>query len=261
MSPDPVQWVEAVRHSHDRLAGLVAGLSPDDLRRPSACSDWTVAQVLSHLGSQGEIFSLFVDAGVTGGDPPSQDAFGPIWDRWNNRSPEDQAVDSVKANENLVTRLEALDRATLEAFRLEMFGMTLDAAGLLKMRLSEHALHSWDVAVAFDDTAEVAGESVDLLIGSVGETAARSGKAPGQPLDAAVITTGPDHRFRLHTGDKVTLEPSDSDADDAGRSIRLPSEAFLRLVYGRLDGRHPAHGPVEEQGIGVDELVAIFPGF
>jgi len=41
--------------------------------------------------------------------------------------------------------------------------------------------------------------------------------------------------------------------------LRLPAEALVRLVYGRLD---PAHTPaLEARGVDVDELRRIFPGF
>jgi uncharacterized protein (TIGR03083 family) len=256
---DATPWLKAVRRSHDRLAGLVADLGPEQLGRPSACSEWSVAQVLSHLGSQAEIFSLFVDAGITGGDPPSRDAFGPIWDTWNARSPHDQATGSIKANEALVSRLEDLDAEALAGFRLEMFGRTLDAAGLLRMRLSEHAVHTWDVAVTFDPSAVVDPEAVELLVDGLGESASRSAKAPDEPLDASIITTGPSRRFRLQTSDAVLLEPSDPAAETGW--IELPAEALVRLVYGRLDDDHPPRGAVQTDGVSIEELTAIFPGF
>jgi uncharacterized damage-inducible protein DinB len=63
---DATPYVRAVRASHDRLAGVVAGLDADALRAQSYASEWTIADVLSHLGSGAEIFSRFIEAGVTG---------------------------------------------------------------------------------------------------------------------------------------------------------------------------------------------------
>jgi uncharacterized protein (TIGR03083 family) len=119
-----------------------------ELESRSYCTDWSIAQILSHLGSQAEIFALFVDAGLTGAEPPGQSSFPPIWDAWNAKGPEEQARDSVAANERFVTRLEQLDEATMRSFRLKMFGMDLSMSDMLRMRLSEHALHSWDIAIA-----------------------------------------------------------------------------------------------------------------
>ena len=58
-SADP--WISALRHSHDRLRASVEPLSPDQLTQRSYPSEWTIAQVLSHLGSQAEIFGLMLE--------------------------------------------------------------------------------------------------------------------------------------------------------------------------------------------------------
>ena len=49
------QSIAELRATHDRLAAHVASLSPDQLTGPSGADDWTVADVLSHLGSGAEI--------------------------------------------------------------------------------------------------------------------------------------------------------------------------------------------------------------
>jgi len=164
MVSDPVPWLRSVRRSHERLAAQVGELPVSAYSDPSYDDEWSIAQVLSHLGSQAEIFSLFVEAGLEGTEAPSQSAFGPIWDRWNNKTAAEQVADSIAANEALLARLEGLDSEQLTAFRLEMFGMDLDITGLLRMRLSEHAVHSWDVAVTIDPSAEVTADAVELLI-------------------------------------------------------------------------------------------------
>ncbi len=71
MEADPRVWIETLRRSHDRLTGLVKQLSPEELRDQSYCSDWSVAQVLSHLGSGAEI-SLMMLPGALGEGEPAQ---------------------------------------------------------------------------------------------------------------------------------------------------------------------------------------------
>jgi uncharacterized protein (TIGR03083 family) len=255
---DPTRWLRAVRQSHDQLSTLTRGLEGPDLLRPSACSEWKVAQVLSHLGSQAEIFSLFVDAALEGADPPSRDAFPPVWDRWNAKPPAIQASDCLEANERLVSRLEGLDGSRLDDMRVEMFGQERDASGLLRMRLSEHALHTWDVAVAFDPNAEVTPDSVSLLVDGLPELASRAGRPAEKPVEVAVTLTTPDRRFRLLTGG-VTLRPDDGGGADA--SLQLAAEGFLRLVYGRVSDAYPPRGPVHAVGVSLPDLEAVFPGF
>ena len=252
-------WIGALRRSHDRLAALVAELDDGDAARRSGCDQWTVAQVLSHLGSQAEIFSLVADSALSGGTAPGPGQFGPIWDAWNARTPGEQVARSISADDALVSRFEGLGADQLAAFRLGLFGAERDAIGILRMRLSEHALHTWDVAVAFDSSAQVAADAVELLVDGLGDTAGRAGRAPERPIRAAVTTSAPERRFTLTTDDGVRLEPGGDEGSTP--SIEMPAEALLRLVYGRLGGEHPARGPVREAGVSLAELVPVFPGF
>ena len=144
-------------------------LTADQVRGPSYCSDWTIAQVLSHLGSGAEI-SLMTLPGVLGeAEPVGGEAFRPVWDRWNAKSPDDQAADGLVADERHVVTLEQLSDAELAKIRFPFIGMDLDAAGLIRLRLGEHALHTWDVAVSADPAATVAPEAVALLVDNVPE--------------------------------------------------------------------------------------------
>jgi len=256
---DPAPFVQALRHSHDSLRALVEPLTDGQLEQRSFCTDWSVAQVLSHLGSQAEGFGLWLDAGLTGQDPPGPEVFPPIWDAWNARAPRAQAIDSLQANEAFIQRLESLDGDQQERFHLELFGMDLDTAGLARMRLSEHAVHSWDVAVALDPAARVAPEAVDLIVDTLGPLAARSGKPDGTKLRVHVSASDPQRDFTLESGQTVTLAPSVAGEDAELPELRLPAEALVRLVYGRLD---PAHTPpAEARGVDLGELRRLFPGF
>jgi uncharacterized protein (TIGR03083 family) len=248
-----------LRRSHDALAARLTSATDEDLARVSGSSEWTVAQVASHLGSQAEIFDNFVDAGLTGSDPPSQDIFPPIWDEWNARTPRAQAQDSVTANENLLARMEALSDHELAGFRLSMFGMDLDAERFVRMRLSEHALHAWDVAVAFDPSATVAPGSVDLLIDGIGDLASRTGKASANPLVVGITTTEPTREFILDSsGVRLDAAPLEDAATDG--TFQMPAEALVRLVYGRISDAHPPQGPVKGEGVELGDLTSIFSG-
>ena len=252
---DATPWVRALRASHDRLAGLVAGLDGDGLRAQSFDTDWSIADVLSHLGSGAEIFSLYVDAGAAGGEPPSREAFPGIWDTWNARSPEEQAAHSVEANEALVSRIESLTPEQRAAFQVAMFGPApMDLATFLGMRLSEHALHSWDVEVALDPTARVAQDAVELLVDTAPRMAGFIGKKAPAPATIAVAVTDPERAFTLDTGG-VSVVPAGGEATTA--SVALPAEAFIRLLSGRIgDG-----ADLKADGVTLAELKAVFPGF
>lgn len=256
---DPMPALKALRASHDRLAGIVATLDSADLRKQSYAKEWSIADVLSHLGSGAEIFELLVNAGL-GGEAPGQEDNQRIWDVWNARSPEEQASQSVAANEALVSRVESLTPDQLAAFRVAMFGgMIMDAAGVLRMRLSEHAVHSWDVAVAVDPAARVSQDAVELLIAGLPQLMQWMGRKAGSPALVAVTTTNPDATYTLDTGG-VTLTPGSGEVP-ASAFAELPAEALLRLVYGRLDDSAVASGEVRLSGVTLPDLQAVFPGF
>lgn len=64
--------------------------------------------------------------------------------------------------------------------------------------------------------------------------------------------------LRLSVQDKVTLsEVGDS---PSAATLRLPAEALIRLVYGRLDAHHTPPA-VAADGVDLDTLRGVFPGF
>jgi uncharacterized protein (TIGR03083 family) len=256
METSPGPWIGALRHSHDRLQAIVEPLDPRQLEQPSYASKWSIAQVLSHLGSQAEIFGLWLDASLKGEDPPSQEVFGPIWDSWNARSPEVQASDALHVDGVALERMESLDADQLARLHLNLFGMDLDATGMARIRVSEHAVHTWDVAVALDPAATVARDAAGLLVDTLGPFVARAAKPDGVQRRLRVSSTEPEREFILETGESVTLTPAEGEAGLP--ELRLPAEALIRLVYGRLDQAHTP--PVQASNVDLDELRAIFPG-
>ena len=257
MEPSPGPWISALRHSHDRLRASVELLGPDQLTQRSYPSEWTIAQVLSHLGSQAEIFGLMLEAGLAGQEPPGREEFPPVWDRWNAKDPQAQASDALRADQATLERLESMDAGERERLHLKLFGMDIDAADFARMRVSEHAVHTWDVVVALDPAATVAPDAVALLVDTLDQLAGRSGKPDGKRRTVRVSTTDPERQLTLETGEAVTLTPSDGGAAPA--QLRLPAEAFVRLIYGRMDAAHTPRAEIA--GVELDELRQIFRGF
>ena len=98
-------------------------------------------------------------------------------------------------------------------------------------------------------------------------------KPAGDSFRVRLRTTAPDGDYLLDVGESVTLSdwaegsapdgpaPNGSapDGSAADGEITLPAEALLRLFYGRLD---PEHTPeYSAEGIGLDRLRVVFPGF
>src|SRR4051812_39634394 len=143
-SPRAQAQIDALRSSVHRLRDLAAPLTEQQLTGAAYPSEWTVAQVLSHLGSGAVITQRRLEDALAGQDTP--DTFAPsVWDRWNAKSPVAQRDDSLAADAALLARLEALAPDDRARFGSAMGPMTLDFAQFVGMRLSEHAFHTWDV--------------------------------------------------------------------------------------------------------------------
>lgn len=256
--------LSVLRASHDRLTAALAELTEEQIVGPSYDDEWSVAQVASHLGSGAELFGLFLDAGRSGAPAPGQDVMESVWAQWGAKPPADQARDAVDADSAFLDRIAGLSEEEQEQWRLDLFGGEQTLSGFLMMRLSEHAIHTWDITVMGDPSSGVAEDAVALIVDHVDAIAGYTGKPPEQPLAVAVRTTAPERSLVLHLGpDRVRLEPVPGDphapGSGADAELALPAEALIRLVYGRLD---PDHTPdaVTATGVDLDRLREAFPG-
>jgi uncharacterized protein (TIGR03083 family) len=257
-APSFTDLLAALHTSHDRLAAAVGPLTGEQLAGQSY-HDWTLAQVASHIGSSAEIWDLYLGAGLAGTDGPGIDQIRPIWDRWNAKPGLQQARDAVADDLALLGHVGRLSPAERESWQLDMFGRQSDLPGMLRMRLSEHALHTWDIVVALDPAATVAGDAVGLIVDTLPMLTHWAGRGSPQPATVHVVTTDPGRQFRLElTADAAALTPADGPGD-AAATLRLPAEAMVRLVYGRLD---PGHTPpsVAATQVDLDTLRRSFPG-
>jgi uncharacterized protein (TIGR03083 family) len=248
--------VETLAQSHAHLKEVVADAGP--VTNPSYCSEWTIAQVLSHLGSGAEIGMLNLNAALAGNPPPERERYMEIWDVWNAKSPEAQAADALVSDAAYVSTWQGIDDAALDALRVPMMGRELDASGYVAMRLFEHAVHTWDIAVMSDATAGVLPVATELLVGRVPDRigrAAHGAKPSSAPVRLELTTEEPTERFALAI-EPETVAIDDGEASDG--NVQIPGEALLRLISGRLD---PAHTPARvrvEGAVSLDELRTLF---
>ncbi len=251
----------ALRRCHDELAARVHGLRGADLTRQSYCTDWSVAQVLSHLGSGAEIALAQLQAARAGTTPLGPDDFRAVWARWDARPPRQQATAFAEAVPRLHDAVAALDDAARRELRPYVHVGPVELPVFLAFRLVEQALHAWDVHVAFEPATAVDAEAVGLLVelpplgASLVDPAVLGRLAPAR---LAVATSDPSRRFMLDLGAQARLGPARS--GEVSGSLRLPAEALVRLVTGRLDPAHTPAGTRAEGRPSLDELRRLYPG-
>jgi uncharacterized protein (TIGR03083 family) len=254
MPSDASEPFQALQASIVRLRNLVEGLSEEELGLPAYPTEWTVADVLSHLGSGGEIMRLRIEASVTGHELPD-DFVAPIWETWNAKSPGAKAADALAVDRAFVERIESLTADERAGVQLAFGPVVLDLSGALGARLNEHVVHRWDIDVTLDPAAVLPADATAVMIDNVGLIAGFSGRAVRGTRALHVRTSDPVRDFALTLGpDAVALTPgTDTHAPD----LELPAEALIRLVYGRLD---PDHTPAALADVDFAELRGVFRG-
>jgi uncharacterized protein (TIGR03083 family) len=257
-APSADVLLAALRNSRARFLAAATPLTAEQVRQPSYDTEWSVAQVLSHIGTGSIFFRFILEAGLAGEPAPGIDVMRPIWDEWNAKSPDDQARDAIEADGELMAAFEALDSEQQDSWHLDFFGTDRDFAGILQMRLGEHGVHTWDFVVALDPKAQLLPDAVDVLIDSLAPLVARTAKPLDHHLVLGVETDEPARNFVLTVNaEGATLEPLDA-RFEADSLLALPAEAFVRLVYGRLDADHTPPG-VDDPIL--ETLRTVFVGF
>ena len=246
----------ALRANHDTLAALVSTLSDEQLNGRSGAADWTVAQVLSHLGSGAEISRKPIAAAA--GEQVDAEDNQSIWARWNALSPANQAAGFVKYNAAYLDTVESLSAEQRD--RQIDTGILPEPVPLvvaLAIRLNEVANHAWDVRVGVDPSATLDADSAELLIelfaGPVAFLLGFTGKADQVEEDVRLAIPG----GGIEITDTITVTDT---IDNPTATFEGPAEAVVRLVSGRLTTDH-ANGVTVTGNITLDELRKVFPGY
>jgi uncharacterized protein (TIGR03083 family) len=254
------QTIAALRQLHDELADLIPSLTLTQLTGPSGASDWTIAQVLSHLGSGAEIGVATYRAALETAPEPGPDFNQSVWDRWDAMSPDDQAVNFLESDATLVGLIEALTSDQRENLQVKLgfIPSPLSVATIAGMRLNEVALHAWDIQVALNAEATLNEGAAEILAqqlsGAMDFMLGFIGKADALPQSTVVDA----HGFGLVIDQTVSLAPK---VEGPTATFEGPIESLIRLIGGRLsDANTPAAVKVEGN-VSLKELRLVFPGF
>jgi uncharacterized protein (TIGR03083 family) len=259
---DAAAVIATLHTGHDTLAGLVTGLSDEELAGPTGATEWDVSQVLSHLGSGAEINRAAVQAALDGEPNPGMDFARSVWARWDSASRRERLDGFLREDVALLALYDSV--ADRDELRIDMgfLPAPVDVATAARFRLTEFALHSWDVRVGFDPAATLTPAEAARISPLVGQMAQMLGKpeAADGPAVIRVTTTEPEEALALHLGEKISVS-ADGAGEQADGALSLPAEAWIRLTTGRLG---PACTPASVTATGaadLDVLRRVFPGF
>jgi uncharacterized protein (TIGR03083 family) len=255
--PGTKEAIAALSKSHEKLSGFVAKSDAAAFRKQSGSRQWTVADVLSHLGSAAEIGFNTLTSGKA-----DMDAAPAIWDRWNAMSPEDKASNFVASNERLVAAYEGIDDDELAHRRLDLAYLPapIDVGFLAAMRLSEVGLHAWDIDVAFDPAARVEQHLVPFILQVLPRFGGFYAKGKGKTGTVAFRTTEPEGLYTLELREDGAAFYTGG-AEAVGTRVTLPAEALVRLTAGRLRSDHQPSDVSVEGDLSLDDLRQVFPGY
>ena len=254
--------IAALRAEHEALARNVSDLTDQQLVGLSGAVEWTVADVLSHLGS-GAVITLAGLRSATGAEQAPGDGFNEsVWDRWNAMSPAEQRAAFLVSDARLVEAFEALGEQQRESLTLQV-GFQLapvSVAAFGGMRLNEAAQHSWDIRVAGEPTAGLLSDSARVLAELFSTELAfllgYIGKADqiDHPVRVEIAGSG----YGLTIADSVALVRQ---VDQPTASFVGPLEAAIRLIAGRLGPGHTPNDVTVTGNISLEDLRTVFPGY
>jgi len=252
------QTIAELRANHDRLAAFVAELTEVQLKAQSGAAQWSVADVLSHLGSGAEIQHHTVTRAVSGdsGDAPVNQE---IWDRWNALPPVEQAAGFVASDERLVSLFESLTPEQRSSVQVDLgfLAAPVSLATPLGMRLNEQTLHGWDARVGVESNAGLSDEAADLVLQHYTDSMSFMLGFIGK---ADVV----DQPVRLAVGDRVIAIDDSVRLEDGGGATATyegPLESVVRLMAGRLSPEHTPAAVSVTGNVTLDELRHVFPGY
>ena len=250
------------------IRNFAAGLSPEQLAAPSACSDWQVIDVVSHLigGAERQLQSMRRGRAGDSGPPEgfvrlettelsTTNAQRDIERRERLGNGVLDAFD--QSHEELYQELDALGPDGWQTLCWHIRRGAMPAAEYVDLRIQELAIHDWDIRSAFDPEAGLSPDSLPALLDMSSSWLGMCFR-PGPGLDESIV-----YRFELSgvpsgatadlvitvAGDRFDFSPGAS--ADSVVSVSCAATDYLLLTYGRRSAAEGvASGKLRVEGDG-----------
>jgi uncharacterized protein (TIGR03083 family) len=243
------EMIELIGAEASQLQDFLAGLSPEEWSRPSACAGWTVGDVVAHVTQGARTWSEAIVRARAGdfNPPPGQPPLRPgergsaataqraidFRQEMGKDALVHAFVDGYQQLHQVLVGLQAEDWDK-PCFHRRGVLSTRDYVGL---RLQELVVHGWDIHSAFDEAATVSERPLPVLVGLAQRWLSNTFR-PTPNLSAPVR-----YRFDVSSPvlvrqdilvnqDRFQIEPlTDSGADV---TFCCHTGDYILLVYGRL---------------------------
>lgn len=143
--------LELDRRAGDALGKVVAAVTPEDLRRPTPCADWTLHGLIRHQVCENLGF-----AAAASGTPPDRS----VWDSGVlGADPHEDFQRSV----DLVTEAFAAEGMLERQVEVREFGV-FPGAFAVSMHFVDGVVHGWDVARALGRPGDLAPDLAEAAL-------------------------------------------------------------------------------------------------
>ena len=232
----------------DSVKEYLGSLSLEDLRKPSACDGWSVADVVAHLA--GQPFTSRVNRGLRGDISPDEGAPA-VADHDEDRFARNIFDRAKSTREQHGERLLEILCRRLDESVAVFNGVEPEdwdtlcywppgpepVRTMLDMRISELTMHIWDIRAVLDDQYHLSKDSVAVLIDTVNRAARRAFRPDPSlknPIRYRFVVAGPISTARdiVVAVEGARVEPAGSDAPDV--TFRCDGETYVLVMYGRL---------------------------
>jgi len=266
--------VEVAKRLAANIRKYLGELTPEQWELPSACAEWQVRDVVSHLIGGAERQAESMERG-RGGDSNPPAGFVP---------PEPAALSATNAQRDIDRRnemaghfLESFDasyeklhhefdefsKGSWETLAWHVRRGAMTGAAFVELRIQELALHDYDIRSAFQPNAGLDPDCVPVLVDMsprwLGMCFRPSAKLP-KPVVYGFDVGSENYRM-IVTGD--AFEMVSGDAPQADLSLSATGEQYLLFTYGRLtadDGIHLGRLSVKGDTFHLDQFEVWFKG-
>ena len=254
-----------------QLEQFLRALSPADWQRPSACDRWQVADVVAHLSQM--VLAERITRGLQGDLAPPQDAprTGTLNEDALRESVAQRAIGFrertgehllsafVASNDQLHQVLSRLAPQDWETLCQHPMGPE-PVRTWIDMRITELAMHGWDIRSSFDPQTTLSAESIPALLHTIPRAVRRAFRPDASrvtPVRYRFAVTGPSS-----TTQDIVLSQEGARCETASGMLadvtfQCTAQTYVMVMFGRVAVDTAVHdGRLSYEG--APELVTAF---